>query len=621
MRASDVSESLLHYYEQELLALGELAREFAAAYPERAVRLGLHATQSLDPHVERLIQAVALLTGRIRAKLDDEFPELTDALLGVLYPHYLAPIPSFAVVQFDLDPDRGELAAGFSIPRHSRVSTAPLEYEPGKATPCRFRTCYPVVLWPVTVASAGLTTPPFPGRLPHGTKAIMSLRLSCQAGNGFADLDPGAFDRLRFYLYGENVRVARLYESLFNEVLEVRFQSPDRVGGPSAGQPISLSPEECVFPVGFEKDEGLLPYPPQSFPGYRLLTEFFAFPGKFFFLDLGGVSRLRSAGFGREVEVLFFLRQADPLLLGWVRAETFRLGCTPVVNLFEQLADPIPLTEAHFEYRVVPDSHHRPAMEVYSVNEVSHTNTQDGRRTEYQPFYSFRHGRSRLQQRAFWYASRRQAADGGTEVYLNLIDLDFDPRLPDVPVLHVQTTCSNRNLARQLRQAGELLALTLEMAAPLAGIRCPHPVTLPIRPPRRRGAYWRLLSHLSLNHLSLVGGAEGCEALKEILRLYDHLSDQAADLTEGILSVEPKPLVERVTDAPASGFARGVEVTVEFDRQKCLSTGVYLFACILERFLGLYASVNSFSRLVGKVRSEKEGLKRWPARAGEQQFL
>src|SRR5262245_34109248 len=139
-----MDNDLLRYYEQELLVVQDLAREFAAAFPDRAGRLGLHAPQSLDPHVERLLQAFALLTGRIRSKLDDEFPELTDALLGVLYPHSLAPIPSLGIVQFDVDPDRGELLKGFTVPRHSRLSTNQIEYEPGKITPCLFRTGYPV---------------------------------------------------------------------------------------------------------------------------------------------------------------------------------------------------------------------------------------------------------------------------------------------------------------------------------------------------------------------------------------------------------------------------------------------------------------------------------------------
>src|SRR3954468_18457816 len=98
-----MSETIYRYYERELIFIRQLAQEFAKQYPAAAGRLMLEPNRSVDPHVERLIEAFALLAGRVHLKLDDEFPELTSAVLGVLYPHYLAPTPSMAVVQFELD--------------------------------------------------------------------------------------------------------------------------------------------------------------------------------------------------------------------------------------------------------------------------------------------------------------------------------------------------------------------------------------------------------------------------------------------------------------------------------------------------------------------------------------
>src|SRR5438128_10257385 len=111
-----MSDLLFPYYEGELLFIREMAKEFAARYPAAAGRLMLEGGRSVDPHVERLIESFALLTGRIRAKLDDEFPELTDALFNVLYPHYLAPIPSLALLQLDLDPVRPQPGAWHNSP-------------------------------------------------------------------------------------------------------------------------------------------------------------------------------------------------------------------------------------------------------------------------------------------------------------------------------------------------------------------------------------------------------------------------------------------------------------------------------------------------------------------------
>src|SRR5438445_4178777 len=118
-----MSEALYPYYERELLFIRQLAQEFAKRYPAAAGRLLLEPARSADPHVERLIEAFALLAGRVHHKLDDEFPELTDGLLNVLYPHYLAPVPSCLVAQFVADPARTPPAGGFTIPRHSEVAT------------------------------------------------------------------------------------------------------------------------------------------------------------------------------------------------------------------------------------------------------------------------------------------------------------------------------------------------------------------------------------------------------------------------------------------------------------------------------------------------------------------
>ena len=400
---------LLPYYERELQFIRQLAGEFAKKFPAAAGRLQLELNRSTDPHVERLIEAFALLAARVHNKIDDEFPELTDALLGVLYPHYLAPIPSMAIVQFVLDATSA-LPNGFLIDRHSILHTQAID---GLA--CRFRTGYPVTLWPVELGNARMLLPPFPANLrpPGKTAAMLRLQLTCLAGLKFSDLQ---LDELRFYLSGDGAVVSALYELLCNHTIQVLFRPLER---DSKVEPIVLEPAQCLSQVGFERDESLLPYPNTSFLGYRLLTEFFAYPGKFWFLDLGGWQRLKKAGYGNGVEVVFFFNRNIPALAQEVDAATFRLGCTPVVNLFEQVAEPIELKHTRFEYRVVPDVGHQEGMEVYSVDAV--TGTSPGSATTYEPFYSFRHGGTWDHSQTFWYPSRRSSPikeDRGREVYL-----------------------------------------------------------------------------------------------------------------------------------------------------------------------------------------------------------
>ncbi|MFO0875764.1 MAG: type VI secretion system baseplate subunit TssF [Gemmataceae bacterium] len=617
-----MTEPIYRYYERELLFIRQMAQEFARLYPGAAGRLLLEPNRSVDPHVERLIEAFALLTGRVQHKLDDEFPELTDALFSILYPHYLKPIPSCAVVQFQPDPARTPMKNGFVLPRGSKLRTRPVN-----DLPCKYRSIYPVTLWPLNLVQARMQSPPFPPgfRPPPGTAAALRLVFDVQSGNKLGDL---TLDTLRFYLFGENQFVATLYEVLFNHTLQVVLLSPTEPGR----APVVLDPAEVIQPVGFEDGEGLLPYPSQSFKGYRLLTEFFAFPAKFYFFDLTKLSRLCKGSAGKTLEVQFYLSRTSQALEQGIDASTFRMGCTPVVNLFEQVAEPVALSQTRYEYRVIPDVAQPLGMEVYSIDEVSSTDPTAGVTTTYQPFYSFRHGEGTHNRRAFWYATRRpttREGDNGTEVYLNLVDLDFDPRLPAASTLLVRTTCFNRDLARQLQRAGDQLYFELEAVAPLAGIRCIRTPTLPLRAHRRRNAYWRLLSHLSLNHLSISDPVEGRAALQEILRLYDfsdpELGQQLAEvnrlLIDGITSVSSRRVLGRTGSGTASGFCRGVEVTLELDEEKYIGTGVYLFASVLERFLGLYASLNSFTQLVVRTRQTEGILKKWPPRAGEQSLI
>jgi type VI secretion system protein ImpG len=310
----------------------------------------------------------------------------------------------------------------------------------------------------------------------------------------------------------------------------------------------------------------------------------------------------------------------------------FRTGCTPIVNLFEQVAEPINVNQTRHEYHVLPLVSQPNGMEVYSIQEVSSTDPAAGRTTVYEPFYSFKHRVMRDEPRSFWYATRRPSGregDRGTDVYLNLVDMDFNPHVPPAPTLVVRALCTNRDLAGVLQRAGEGLYFELEAVAPLAGIRTVRTPTLPLRPARRRGAFWKLISHLNLNHLSLSDDGEGRAALQEILRLYDfadpesgqQLADVNRQMVEGVLDLRSRRVVGRVADAAASGFCRGIEVSLTLDEERYVGTGVYLFASVLERFLGQYATINSFTQLVARTRQGEGLLRRWPPRAGEQTLL
>ncbi len=620
-------DELLGYYERELVFMRQMGAEFARKYPKIASRLLIEENTCDDPHAERMIEAFAFLAGRVHLKIDDEFPEITESFLNVLYPHYLAPIPSMSIVQFS--PERANLTTGYALPRETSLYSNPVQ-----GTPCRFRTSYDTTIWPVEVESASLESlDPVDTRGRWG-EAVIKLNLACYNETRLATMRTGegeVIDSLRFYLNGEAQIIYPLYELIFNQATRVELRpKPTKktsrtalLKTPMPTSPIVL-PANVLKPVGFEADEGMLPYTARSFAGYRLLSEYFAFPEKFLFFDVTGLSKAALAGFGDYFEIAIYLRDVTPPR-GAVDAETFQLNCTPVINLYQELAEPIHLTAQQHEYHVIPDVRRQLATEIYKVESVSASDPRTKETREFQPFYSFRHAYDREQDRTFWYASRRQSQkpeDTGTEVYISLVDLGFNPHVPAVETLNVHALCTNRDLPGKLPFGGSEGDLEVEGVAPFSRVRCLTKPTETLRPPLKRAAQWRLLSHLTLNHLSLVEGEGSPEALQEILYLYD-LADSSSTRKQikGINKVSSRRVTRQTGMRIGAGFVRGLETTIEFDEEQYVGSGLFLFASVLERFLGLYASINSFNQLVANTKQREGQFKRWQPRAGEHILL
>lgn len=609
-----MSNELLPYYERELAFIRQMAAEFQEKYPKIAGRLKLEGEKECeDPHIERMIESFALLAGRVHHKLDDELPETTEALMDALYPHYLRPIPPLAIIQFQLDPSQ-------TAPTSTHVPTGTaIHTRPDEGQVCSFRTGYPVNLWPLRVTEASVSTNRFtsPG-MPADAAGIVRIQIECLAG---LTLEQLSIDSLRFYLDGDRAVVHALYELLFLNTLNVSLRTLP-VGNIAAHE---VLPANSLRQVGFEQAERILPYSERSFIGYSLLQEYFAFPEKFFFFDIVGLDRFSRNHTEGAFEILIALRAPEQqhrlaALEQTVNANSFQLGCTPIVNLFARIAEPIRLSQAKTEYRIVPDQHNQPSTEVYSVDRVISTSTYLEEPKTYRPFYDLNHGHETGSQRHFWHTHRRHSLrknDDGTEVDISLVDLDFDPAIPPVEMLSLRVTCSNRDQASRLRLTGEFGELEAEGLA-LLKTRCLRKPTQTLRPPLRRGLQWRLISHLSLNYLSIV--ETGREALQEILRLYDFSDDPAIQKQIiGITAVSSRPSVSRVNSPVGVTFCRGTDVIIDFDEDQYVGTGVFLLSSVLQRFFGLYSAVNSFSRLT--VRTKKGVLKQWPPLAGEQILL
>lgn len=600
------NEELLRYYQNELTYLRRKGAEFARSYRRVARRLELGEGECPDPHVERLMESFAFLTARLQHDLDGELPEITTALLGVLYPQFTAPLPSCAVARFDPDPAQGQkLAAGHTFPRGTTLfATTPQDHT------CRFRTCYDVTLWPLEVESAAVEGTGRLDFLDSESEAVAVLRLKVRCTSGaLADLSLG---RLRFYLKGDPSFVAALHELLFCNVRGVALL-PD-----GEARPVTL-PSDALTPVGFGEDEEVLPYPPQSHPGYRLLQEYFAFPEKFHFFDLKHLDRLRR---GKTLDIIFMLDRApERQVADKIGADSFCLGCTPVVNLFGKTSEPIRLDHRTIEYPLVADKRRERSTEIHSIRSVSVSSNDGADAARFEPFYSYTHAMDDAEHKAFWHARRAPSLTmPGTDVFLSFLDLDFRPASPPAQTVYAHTLCTNRELATQL-PAGARLSVEQE-ASPLKWVSCVSKPTYPVWPPLRGQALWRLVSHLSLNHLSLSGGRDGLGALREILTLYSAWGgDETEQEIAGLVGMECEEVVGRVGAEAWRGFCRGTRVTLDFNEECYVGTSALLFSEVLSQFFALYASVNSFVEVAVKSRQRKGVWKRWQPTAGVKVLL
>jgi type VI secretion system protein ImpG len=448
--------------------------------------------------------------------------------------------------------------------------------------------------------------------------AVIRLRLRCL---GDVTLPMLGLDRLRFYLAGESPLMHALYELLGNNVQQIVLAT----GEGSNARQLTLPPAS-LQPVGFDPDESMLNYDNRSFLGYRLLHEYFAFPEKFLFVELQHLSEAGRAGFERDLEIAIYLSEFQrperlARLVQTVNVETFRLGCTPVINLFTQPAEPIRLTHQKAEYLVIPDIRQPWGMEVYSIDSVR--NVVSYRDQEeivgFQPFYSLKHHYlQEPSQTAFWYATRwptEYKDSSGTDVYISLVDLAFNPTVPKVETLSLSLTCTNRDLPGQLPFGGGSNDFEVEGGSAVSRIRCLTKPTPTQRPPLRRGSQWRLISHLALNYLSLT--EDGREALLEILSLYN-FTDAAVIKKQiaGITKVSSRPCIRRVRQLQRVAFVRGTEIALEFDEDQYIGSGIYLFASVLEHFFGHYCALNSFTQLTVTSQQREKTVALWPPRLG-----
>jgi type VI secretion system protein ImpG len=621
---------LLQYYNLELQHLRETGAEFAQQFPKIAARLGMHGLEVADPYVERLLEGVAFLAARVQLKIDAEFPRFTQALLEIIYPHYLAPTPSMLVAQLNPDVNDPTLGAGPRVPRGTTLSGL---QGPDDATACDFRTAHDVTLWPLEIVSVNYFSfaPDLPlNTLPVAKSIRGGLRIRLKTtGMTFAKT---AIDQLCFYLSGRDDVANKLYELCLATGLGTVVW-PAKSPNPRA----EFLPASSIRPVGFTDAEALLPVTLRSFQGYRLLQEYFSFPQRFRFFELAGLSRaLRRVDADQVDLVMLFGRGDGTLESGVVDVSNLSLFCTPAINLFHKRADRIQVSDNAHEYHVVPDRTRPLDFEVYQVTSVVGHGIGTDSEQPFLPFYEAystdedslksAYFTSRREPRLVTQASRRRGVRTsyiGTEVFLSLVDARQAPFSGDLRQLSIETMCTNRDLVLQMPVGVAAGDLALDMAAPVKTTRVVAGPSSPYAPIADGALSWRAISHLSLNYLSLTQSTpeEGASALRDLLELYAASADvNARRQIEGIRSVRIARIVRRLREPGPLAFGRGLEINLNVDEMAFQGASAYLLGAVLDRYFARHVSINSFTETV--LRSDARGeISRWAMQQGARPTL
>ena len=586
------------YFQDELIALRERGKEYAQRNPALARFLD---TPGRDPDVERLFEGFAFLTGRLRQKLDDELPEIIHSLFNLLWPNYLRPIPACSIVKYQ---PSSNISGVTTIPRGTMVNSNKVD-----GTHCQFKTVYDIDILPIRLIEHSF--------LEKSGEAALVLKFKSLG----VPLENIPLSILRFFIHGEPGVAHTIYYSMVAKTQQVRLVLRDKEKKPV--DVFSIPAKDCIRPVGFRAEEGLYPYPANTFTGYRLLQEYFCFPEKFLFvevnsLDQGFHRRNLSAFQGTDEFELHFVMPEIPEAFESFRVENWQMFCTPVVNLFQKDATPLTLNHKQTEYRVIPDPQLPYHFATYSIDSVRTWGHDDRSRKKYVEFESFEHESPSGSTHAYYRRIIRPShKDGSPETYLSFIQPSSSIDLPQTETISLELTCTNRDLPRELA-VGDI-CIHADNTPETVTFKNITPVIPPFNPPLEGDILWRLLSNMSLNYIALTD----ISALKAIISTYDFRARYDRPrakildrILQGMVSISGHQ-----TDRLHNGLpVRGMRTRLVLDQRSFSCEGdMYLFGSVLNEFFALYATVNSFHQLI--VVEAKRGEEYiWPSRLGNIQL-
>ena len=615
---------LLDYYNRELGYVREQGAEFAEQFPKVAARLGMRGMEVADPYVERLLEGFAFMSARIQLKMDAEFPKFSQRLLDLVYPGYLAPTPSMGIARFEPSRSEGGSPEGFTLPHHSRLRARLPAHE---QTACEFRTAHELTLWPLRLTEARLTAAP--PDLPiagyrWGAPVRGALRLGFETTHQ-VDVSALKLDSLPLFINGTADTASRLQELLHTQCVGILVH----VGGLPIRNLVPYPPEALQL-EGFSTHQALLPHESRAFDGHRLLHEYFAFPERYRFFSVNDLQRALRPMSGNRFEIVLLLKQPGGTLEPLIDAANFALHCTPVVNLFQRTSDRIPVTSTRFEYHAVMERTRPLDFEIHSIKSVIGHHSESDRELNFHPFYAAadvdRRGVGayfsvRREPRVLSEQSRRQGPRTGyigSECFLSLVDANEAPFSSELRQITVQALCTNRDLSLLTPVGNSDTDLTLMSSAPVDSIRFIVGPTRPSPALAEREITWRLISHLSLNYLTLtdVNAEQGASALRELLGLYARLGASGSEAQIGsVQKLSVRAVDRRVPNRGPIVFGRGVSLELEVDEIPFAGVSPWLLGAVLEQFFTRHVGINSFTELA--LRSIQRGsIGAWKPRVG-----
>jgi type VI secretion system protein ImpG len=559
----------LRYFDAEMRYLREAGHEFAQAFPDRAAQLNLDKPGAQDSYVERLFEGFAFLMGRLREKLDDDLPELTEGLVSLLWPHYLRTIPSLSIVE--LSPEAGSLNTCQVIEKGFGVLSQPIGPQHSR---CQYTTTQDLTLWPLAVESLRVAYEP-------DGRSVLRLRFACSPLTDWSQIDLG---QIPLYLNANASTANALHQALTLNAQALYVRLPGNAGRQALKGHFAAK--------GFSDEDRLWPKGDSAFSGYQLLLEYFTFREKFMFVTLNGLEHLTIAPGTAWFELEVVLSQPWPHGFE-LNAEHIRLHAVPVINLFKLEADPLILQPLQTDYLLRPMRLQDGHTEIYSVDRV--TGSKNATRHDYVPFTSFRHKGGMLRDEAperYFHTRLKRGVNGLHETWLILGGEGFDEdQLQQQESLSLRLTGTNGQLPRKALQS---TLLDTTVAAAQAGLRVRNlcAPTLPCYPPNRDRFHWRLLSHLGSNFLPMLDSAE---VLRGTLALYDWSGSELNRRRLAAIVEVSHHLIQRFE----KGFLlRGVDIQVTLDANGFAGEGdISLFGEMLNRFFSLYADIHLFNQL------------------------